>query len=324
MHSKFLEVMTGKVAAQWATSLLTPAFLFWTGGLVAFVSCKDDWPFLVTCQGRWESLKTWVLSQPQSIQAGLLIGGLIIITISATLVQNCDLATLRFLEGYWPRWIRLLQTRRINYHIAQQDRAIDKWNQLYTQYQEDPNRLTSSQLQEYAQLDWQLVHTPSQRNQFLPTQLGNYLRASEARSLERYGLDAIVCWPRLWLLLPDRARKELQTARGALNQAVRNWLWSSLFLVWAIFAWWPPLVAVLSACLSYRMALITAAVYVDLLESTFDLYRHLLYPALRHKPPTNPAQEVNDGKKLTEYLWRGPDSDQAMPDFSDPPSSSQI
>ena len=160
---------------------------------------------------------------------------------------------------------------------------------------------------------------PSQPNQFLPTQLGNLLRASEARSLERYGLDAVVCWPRLWLLLPDHTRKELQTARGALNQAVRNWLWSSLFLIWTLFAWWVPLVAILCACLSYRMALTAAAVYVDLLESTFDLHRHLLYPALRHQPPTNPAQEVNDGKKLTEYLWRGPDPDQTMPDFYDPP-----
>ena len=33
MHSKFLEGMTGKVVEQWATNLLTPAFVFWLGGL---------------------------------------------------------------------------------------------------------------------------------------------------------------------------------------------------------------------------------------------------------------------------------------------------
>ena len=114
MYSKFLEGMTGKVATQWATNLLTPAFLFWAGGFVAFISCQDDWALFISCQDRWVFLNTWVLSQSQSVQVGLLIGGLIIIATSAALVQNCDLATLRFLEGYWPRWMRLLQTWRIN------------------------------------------------------------------------------------------------------------------------------------------------------------------------------------------------------------------
>ena len=86
--------------------------------------------------------------------------------------------------------------------------------------------------------------------------------------------------PRLWLLLPDSTRKELQEARAALNTAVRNCLWSLLFLVWTPLAWWIPLLALPVAWISYRMSLNTAAVYVDLLEATFDVHRHSPLPSL--------------------------------------------
>jgi hypothetical protein len=61
MYSKFLEGMTGKVSEQWVTNLLTPAFVFWAGGLAASIY-----------RFGWNPLKTWVLQQPQSFQVGLL------------------------------------------------------------------------------------------------------------------------------------------------------------------------------------------------------------------------------------------------------------
>ncbi|MEP1076060.1 hypothetical protein NDI52_11725 [Leptolyngbya sp. PL-A3] len=149
----------------------------------------------------------------------------------------------------------------------------------------------------------------------MPSRLRN-LRASKYRPKERYGLDAVVCWPRLWLL-PDSTRKELQEAWATLNTSVRICLWSLLFLVWTPLAWWATLFAFPAAWLSYRMVLNTASVYVDLLEATFDVHRNLLYQFLRVKLPKNPVTKSKDGKKLTQYLWREPD--QSMPDFWDSP-----
>lgn len=66
---------------------------------------------------------------------------------------------------------------------------------------------------------------PSQPNRLMPTKLGNILRAAESRPYDKYGLDAVICWSRLWLLLPDGVKKELQEARSNLNTAARFWLW---------------------------------------------------------------------------------------------------
>jgi hypothetical protein len=302
MYSKFLEGMTGKVAEQWVTNLLTPTLGFWLGGLAACIYYFD-----------WKPLKDWVLQQPQSFQVGLLIVGLIVIVTSAAIVQRFDQAMLRFLEGYWPRWLRRLRQVRTQRYVKRWKQNQQRWSKLYGKGEA---YLTPEELHEYAQLDWTIMHSPSQPNQFMPTRLGNFLRASEYRSKERYGLDAVICWPRLWLLIPDSTRKELQEARAFLNTTVRICLWSLLFLVWTPLAWWAPLLALPFAWLSYQMVLNAAAVYVDLLEAAFDLYRPLLYQSLRWPLPINPQEERKLGEALTLYLWRGSDTDR--PTFTPP------
>jgi hypothetical protein len=107
------------------------------------------------------------------------------------------------------------------------------------------------------------------------------LRAAERRPSDRYCLDAIICWPRLWLLLPEPVKQELQAARAELNNSARLVLWSLLFLVWSIWAWrWVIPLSFLSALLTYRWSLEAAEIYASLIEATFDLYRALLYQAL--------------------------------------------
>lgn len=311
MYSKFLEGMTSKVAEQWATNLLTPAFIFWLGGLAAGISYYD-----------WQPFKTWALQQPQALQVGLFILGLLVVVISAMLVQKFDRIMLRYLEGYWPKWMNPLRRARTRRYINQWQQNLQRWSELYSKGED---HLTLEEFDEYAQLDWLIVHSPTKPNQFMPTRLGNLLRASEFRSKERYGLDAVVCWPRLWLLIPDSSRKELQDARAALNTAARAWLWSLLFCGWALLAvypfrlsaLWPLPFGLLSAAFVYYFWVLDAArTYSDLIESIFDLYRTLLYQSLRWPLPASPKAERESGAALTQYLWRG--SDATHPTFTDP------
>ncbi|MBW4466378.1 MAG: hypothetical protein KME07_13215 [Pegethrix bostrychoides GSE-TBD4-15B] len=91
------------------------------------------------------------------------------------------------------------------------------------------------------------------------------------------------CWSRLWLLLPDAVKKDLQAARADLNTAARVWLWSLLFIGWtALGAWWAAPVGILSAVFAYySWALDAARTYGELIEAAFDLHRHLLYQSQR-------------------------------------------
>ncbi len=140
----------------------------------------------------------------------------------------------------------------------------------------------------------------------MPTQLGNILRSAEERPQVYYGLDAFVCFPRLWLLLPDNVKNELTEARNTLNNGASLWLWSVLFILWGLIAWWAILIGVISAYLSYQWMLNYAIIYGELLESAFDLYRFELYKALRFPLPTSPQYEKEKGTQLTNYLWKRP------------------
>jgi predicted 3-demethylubiquinone-9 3-methyltransferase (glyoxalase superfamily) len=169
---------------------------------------------------------------------------------------------------------------------------------------------------ERAAIDWRQHHLPLS-GQLMPTRLGNILRAAEQRPREKYGLDAIICWSRLWLLLPDAVKKDIQEARADLNTAARVWLWSLLFCLWIFGSvplppTWPgtlwslwPLLGLFSAWFAYGWAIAAATTYGELIEAAFDLYRHLLYQSIRWNLPADPVAERQDGLKLTEYLWRG-------------------
>ncbi|MBD2344907.1 hypothetical protein [Anabaena subtropica] len=296
MPTKFLESLGGKLAENWAANILTPAFVFWMGGLLAWV-----WRF-----GR-KPLEDWLKQQPESLLIAVTVTGLLVIAVSAFVVQRFDLSVLRFLEGYWSRWLQPFRRWMIQQQEQDFKRKDKRWQTLA-----DEKDITNEELEEYVTLDGQLMQFPSQINRFMPTKLGNILRAAESRPYDKYGLDAVICWSRLWLILPDGVKKELQEARSSLNTAARFWLWSLLFIVWAVWAWWAVLAGLLGMAFAYNWAVDAAGVYCSLLESAFDLYRLELYKSLRWPIPINPKQERELGKQLTNYLWRGSDDDRPI------------
>ena len=105
----------------------------------------------------------------------------------------------------------------------------------------------------------------------MPTRLGNILRAAETRPGNKYGLNAIICWPRLWLVLPEDVRTELNAARTRLDTGTLAGFWSLLFVVWVR---WAPLLGLLAAFIAYRGML--GAVGAYLIESAFDVHRTAL------------------------------------------------
>jgi hypothetical protein len=108
----------------------------------------------------------------------------------------------------------------------------------------------------------------------------------------------------------------LTSARAALDASATVVVWSLLFVVWSVWAWWAAPAGLVVAVAAYRILLTSAAVYGDLLEATFDVHRRLLYEAAGWPLPRSPAEERALGEALTEYLWRG--SDASTPIFRTP------
>ncbi len=302
MSTKFIEGFGGKLAEGWVARLLTPAFCFWMGGFCAWVQ-----------RFGFSTIKSQFNQLSEPIQLSTLTVALLVIALSAFIIQQLDLTILRFLEGYWPRWILplvWLRRRLLNRQRQHLKNISERWQLLMvendTQTPKDDD-IAHEILEELSLLEYQRHWMPSQVEYLMPTAFGNILRAAERRPLGKYGLDAVICWPYLWLLLPDNARNDLQEARANLNTAARVWFWSILFAcVWTPLAWWALLLGLGAACLSYYWLLSVARNYGRLVEISFDLYRTHLYTALRLSLPSTAKEEYELGKCLTEYLWRGP------------------
>ncbi|KPQ31456.1 MAG: hypothetical protein HLUCCA11_23725 [Phormidesmis priestleyi Ana] len=303
MPTKFIDTIGGKLAEQWIAALLTPAFCFWAGGITAWLLNNDA-----------SQLQQYLESLEAPLQLALLAAILLIITTSAFAVQQIESICLHFLEGYyWPQWVAPLGWlyRKL---LKRQERRLQKlkvrWevlsHQRHQQTVADVDDTKYETIRELYLLEYQRRWIPSQVEYLMPTVLGNILRAAERRPWHKYKLDSVVCWPCLWLLLPDNARKDVQEARESLNSSVRLWIWSILFvLVWAWWTWWAIPIGVTTALFAHQRILSSARSYGNLLEATFDLYRINLYKALRWSLPKTSEEEKKQGEILTEYLWRG-------------------
>jgi hypothetical protein len=294
MLPKFLESLGENIAKEWLGKVLFPALVFWLGGLLAVCSNpKFGWKVVEPFVGDGKNVATFPLNQ--------LILGLLVIAVSAAIVQRLELAVLRCLEGYWVPLLNPVRRWLVGRIETVGSKAKQERQQLFDRYAS----LTSEEMDKLVRLDWQRKQMPKQSDRLMPTRLGNILRAAERRPLEKYGLETVICFPRLWLLLPAEVKVELGEARSRLNSMVRIWMWSVLFLAWGYYSLWAIPAGLGAAWFAYDWMLDAAAVYGDLLESVFDLYRTLLYKSLRLPLPKNPTEELLSGKALTDYLWRG-------------------
>jgi hypothetical protein len=301
--AKFLEGFSGNLADEWIKTLFTPAFVFWLGGGLAALQ-RWGWDAAV--------VEFQKLQEPLPLVLGILV--LLTVAASGFVVQQFDFTVLRLLEGYWPGWL----TPLAGWLVKGQRRRFKRIDQqLQTLNRQGLATVTPQEREAYIQADLDLGEFP-ELGRLLPTRLGNILRAAEDHCAAKYGLDAIICWPRLWLLLPEATKTELSQARHGLNGTVRIWVWGMLFLIWApLFqVWWPLPLGLGTAWLAHRWLIQAARVYGDLIEAAFDLYRLQLYQAVRWPLPSTPAEERVLGQALTDYLWHG--SDQSSPTFTTP------
>jgi hypothetical protein len=144
------------------------------------------------------------------------------------------------------------------------------------------------------------------------TNLGNIMAAAEEDAGSPYGLDSRVVLPRLELLLPPSAEKELSSRRDDLVFASR--FCATLLLTAVVsagmlarYGLWLliPATAAVFASLSYRNAVAAAVAYGEMLRVVFGLYRFLIYEAFHWPLPESPDEEQSMGRSLTEFFYTG-------------------
>jgi hypothetical protein len=336
----FWSGLGGELAKQWMVRILTPAFAFWAGGLAAVwwhanragVGARGWSQELADTAKALQAL-------PALSQVMLLLGALVLLAASALIAERLTFPLLRLLEGYWsrPRWLWSLLVRLRG---SQRDRWAERIAPLQTRQRRgtldvaefrelrrleasaarDPERLDALRRRRAEGLSSQDAarlyrglqitrRTPEQRQLQMPTRLGNILRSAEQRPMEKYGLDSVVCWTALWLVLPEQTRTQLVQARSTLDNATRMWLWGALFVVWTPWTWWAVPIAVLVPTLAYHVGMLGAAtLFGDLVVTAFDLHRMNLYDSLHLPRPTSPVEErAVGGPRVTNALWGGLD-----------------
>ncbi|KQR80332.1 hypothetical protein ASF98_18735 [Arthrobacter sp. Leaf337] len=296
MLTKFWEAMGGKLADRWLT-VSVPALVFWFGGALAWLAGADDWVMALSELTRWmESLSVFG-------QLMMLFLGLLGIGASGVVVARATAPALRLIEGYWPRVMRPLARLFASKVEERMKNSVTRFSELERKSHE--GRVSEDEVKEHARLDEEMRRRPA-RPPYLPTSVGNTLRAAERRPEDKYGLDAVTVWPHLWQVMPETSRKEVGAARAALDSSVGAVCWGLLFLVFTPLTWWSlPIGLAVSASALFIWVPSRAQVYADQVEALFDLYRRQLYEALRWPLPRDPDHEREQGRLLTTYLWRG-------------------
>jgi hypothetical protein len=279
---------------------LKSGLIFWAGGFLAWVLDK----------GIVEFYKWYTSLKPVEVSLTA-FWILLVMAFSTAIITYFNVAILRLLEGYfWPKW--LASKWKNVQDVLWIDNARQRFADLAKKRRRD--NLTAEEEREFAKLDKKLMYIPADEVR-LPTQLGNILRTAELRPGEKYGLNAFICFPRLWLLMPGDATKALVGARENLDNTTHVWMWSFLFMFWGVYAPWAVPIGLVFTFMAYRWMLQSAEIYGQLVESAFDVHRKSLYESLRWPLPANPSEEHKMGEKLTAYLWRG--SDLTVPTFTD-------
>lgn len=291
MLDKFWESIGTNLAEHWLEYIIGPAFLFWAGsfGLYAW---QTGWLLFL------QRIQALTLFQ----QGSWLILAFLVLVFSSVLMQALRFPILRLLEGYWHWPFNYLSLGIIILQEAQFQKKYDELRHLASQ---DKNELNAKQRDKLNTLEYWVHWQPVKAKDLLPTKLGNILRAREYSPERKYGLDAIICWPRLWPLLPENVRSDLTDARSALDRLTELWLWGFLSLIWVFWLPWTAIISILWMAISYGIACQAAMAYGELLEAAFDLHRFSLYDAMGFPRPKNTQEEKAFGSQLTEFLWRG-------------------
>ncbi|MFI6545438.1 hypothetical protein ACIBO9_19565 [Streptomyces prunicolor] len=145
--------------------------------------------------------------------------------------------------------------------------------------------------------------------ELMPTTLGNMLRRAERLSGDRYGLDMMVVYPRIYPFIAPRLESAVTqqlsliaaTASLAVSLGITTLAMLPLLLRWDAWSLLPLTPAILTV-LAYRGATAAADFHGTLLSTVFDVHRFDLAKAFHYKLPESTEQLTVLNKKISDFI----------------------
>lgn len=167
-----------------------------------------------------------------------------LVLLMLTVIVGFTLYTLntylyKFIEGYFLGRL-FAWTRRFQQHKASKEYSkIIFLEQMIERLDKQPPH--QEKLEQIKAIHYQMKANynriyPSSPKQALPSRFGNILRAMEAYPRERYGIDAVLFWPRLIHVMPESYYDKLDQSNNRLAFLVNCAILSFGMTVASIFA----------------------------------------------------------------------------------------
>ena len=221
--SGFFSGYLEKLGSNFLTAALIPAF-----GLVISVLTVFD-PYIQTAA---------MFKDQDGIYQAIGIGVLVLIptVIIGFTLTALNTYILKFFEGYvflhhfsFLRDQQVTKARKLTFRRQTLKKRID----VLTNWQDGSDRLRKIRRKleaEYYDVTARYdKNFPPEEKQILPTQFGNILKASEAYSGTRYGIDGVEFWPRLYYVIPPSYKQLIGDARNQLSFLVNISIVSLVF-----------------------------------------------------------------------------------------------
>lgn len=180
---------------------------------------------------------------------------------------------------------------------------------LALQIQEEHKRIEKSQLRQTLPHD---VH------RICPTSFGNVFAIAEEYPYERYGIDAVLFWPRLRQLMQEKASKHslLLTQQKTVLDLSINFAFlfgllafevalTSIFSDYRSILLVLAIIAVILTISLYRASVSAIQVLGELIKISFDYHRGLVLEAFHLKMPDSLSEEQVIWVKLATFIRRG-------------------
>jgi hypothetical protein len=287
MIGALFDKVTGLFDRRFVLALLLPVFAF-AAGAGALAATMAGWHRTVVW---WSGLDT-------VRQVALGIAATAVIVVLAVIIGTQVAAMTSLLEGYlrW-RWAdRTLGT-------------LGRWRQQKRRAKLEADNSEEGYLRSY------LEFAPAPYS-VLPTRLGNARQAARSYPGDefRWGIDAEFWWTRLYLILPDSARGQVDDAQAALDQLVVLSVLSGAFSVVALALSCAGLNLTVGLCCAagafllswctYLVAVSAARVLGELIRSCYDLFRGDLLAKLGWPMPPTLPRERQLWLALGQQLYR--------------------